>query len=135
MLAKFKIMKRKYSYTISTELIWTSFDYGTVDADNIEEARGLAIEELRYNFDKANDAFKHCDVTEHFRIQFNDKAVQVEELNWQHIDSGTQWKILEITHGTAYIECTKQSQTSLWKKGDKRFQHQYHMEQFYRPVN
>lgn len=61
----------KYNYTVSTNNIWTSFDFGEVEADNIEDARKLAIEQLTYDFAKANDALAHCDNTIGFTISFN----------------------------------------------------------------
>jgi len=70
---------KKYNYSVSTNTIWTSFDYGTVEADNIIDAKKLAIEKLKYNFQKANDAFKHCDITEGFTINFNEYDVIVTE--------------------------------------------------------
>lgn len=71
---------RTYRYTVSTNSIWTSFDYGSVDAESIEEARRLAIQELKSNFEKANDALRRCDSTRDldFSISFSEGSVSVE---------------------------------------------------------
>jgi len=66
-----------FEYSVSTNTIWTSFDYGEVEAETIEEARIKAITELTNDFKKANDAFDHCDITKGFKIEFNERDVQV----------------------------------------------------------
>jgi hypothetical protein len=70
---------KTWNYSVSTATIWTSFDYGAVEAETYEEAREKAIEQLRYDFKKANDAFKHCDVTKGFLISFNQDDVLITE--------------------------------------------------------
>jgi hypothetical protein len=69
---------KKYRYNISTNTIWTSFDYGEVEAENLEEAREKAIEKLKYDVKKCNDAFKYCDITQGFEIEMDYKQVEVE---------------------------------------------------------
>jgi hypothetical protein len=71
---------KRYSYTVSTSTIWTSFDYGEIEADNELEARKKAIAQLRYDFDKANESLAHCDNTKGFSIHFNDSEVQIKLL-------------------------------------------------------
>jgi hypothetical protein len=46
---------KKYKYSVSTNVIWASFDYGEVFANSYEEAKKLAIIELDSNFKKANE--------------------------------------------------------------------------------
>jgi len=67
-----------YSYSVSTNVIWTSFDFGEVMAESLQEARRLAIEELQYRFSKANDALAHCDSTSGYVLSFNEDDVVVE---------------------------------------------------------
>ena len=66
---------KKYEYSVSTNTIWASFDYGEVEAQDIEQAKKLAIEKLRYDFKKANDALEHCDITKGFTLNFNESDV------------------------------------------------------------
>ena len=68
---------KKYRYSVSTNTIWTSFDYGEVEAENIDDARTLAIEKLKNDFKKANDVFDHCDITKGFTINFDEKQVEI----------------------------------------------------------
>lgn len=72
----------KWKYTVSTNTIWASFDYGEVEADSSEEAFELAKEELQQNFDKANRAFNHSTNGEAlgFRIEFDADQIQIEPL-------------------------------------------------------
>lgn len=70
---------RKFNYTVSTSTLWTSFDFGVVEAENIEKATEKAIEKLNDDFKKANDAFFHCDITKKFTIEFNKDCVEITE--------------------------------------------------------
>ena len=73
-----------YEYTVSTNTIWASFDFGEVVASTLEEATKKAIEELTYDFDKANEALAYCGITEGFKIEFAASEVRVslkEKLN------------------------------------------------------
>ena len=67
----------KYYYSVSSNNLWASFDYGEVEANSYEEARELAIKQLKYDFQKANDAFNHCDITQGFSIDFDDSQLLV----------------------------------------------------------
>jgi hypothetical protein len=49
---------KKYSYLLSTNTIWTSFDYGEVEANSYEEAEEKAIIELKKELEKCNNALK-----------------------------------------------------------------------------
>ena len=70
---------RKFNYSVSTSTIWTSFDSGQVEADNIEEAKEQAIEKLKYDFEKANNALAFSDNTLGFTINFDESQVTVTE--------------------------------------------------------
>ena len=64
---------------MSTNTLWTSFDCGTVEASNKEEARNLAIAKLQIDFQKANDALKTLTYTDGFSIHFDESQVEITE--------------------------------------------------------
>ena len=66
-----------YNYSVSTTIIWTSFDSGQVKAENREEAKKLAAEELKENFQKANDALAFADNTKGFSLEFNPDCIEI----------------------------------------------------------
>lgn len=68
-----------YKYSNSTNTIWTSFDYGEVEADTIEEAREKAIIELKYNLCKVNDVLSSADITKNFTIEMDFSQLEVYE--------------------------------------------------------
>lgn len=70
---------KKWNYTVSTNTIWTSFDFGTVEAETQEQARKKAIEKLKYDFSKVNDALRHSDNTNGFEVYFDESQVEVSE--------------------------------------------------------
>ena len=72
---------KKYKYSVTTNVIWCSFDFGEVEAETREEAREKAKDQLMYDFDKANKAFEHCDNTSGFQIAFNETEIMIEEQN------------------------------------------------------
>lgn len=72
-----------WDYSLSTNTIWTSFDCGQVEADTYEEACALALKELKYNVDKANTVFKHCDITQGFTIDMDYTQLEVNLANPQ----------------------------------------------------
>lgn len=74
-------IKTRYRYSVSNNTIWTSFDYGEVEAVSPEMAKKLAIEKLRYAFLKANDALEFSDNTAGFSIRFNEDEVTVEPIS------------------------------------------------------
>lgn len=61
--------------------IWTNFDFGTVEAENIEQARAIAIKNLNYDFQKANDALAHSDNTKGFSLNFDESQVEIKEMS------------------------------------------------------
>lgn len=67
-----------WNYSLSTNTIWTSFDCGQIEADTYEEACALALKELKYNVDKANTVFKHCDITQGFTIDMDYTQLEVK---------------------------------------------------------
>jgi len=70
----------RWNYTISTNTIWTSFDYGYVEAQDYETAKILAQAEIKNNFSKANDALKHCDITDGFKIEYDESQIELTEV-------------------------------------------------------
>lgn len=71
---------KKWNYKCSTNTIWTSFDYGTVEAPTQEEALIKAKEELSYNLKKCNDTLDHCDITKGFRVKFDLSQIELSEV-------------------------------------------------------
>ena len=69
----------KWQYSISTNTLWTSFDYGEVEGDNYDEALVNAKKELKYNFDKANQVLQSADVTKDFSIEYNEDDIQLTQ--------------------------------------------------------
>jgi len=74
-----------FNYTVSTCTIWTSFDYGFVEAENYEEAKIKAINQLTYNFNKANEALLKCEDTKGFSVEFDSSQVEINEATAQQI--------------------------------------------------
>lgn len=68
-----------WEYNMNANTIWTSFDYGEVEADTFEEAYELALKELTYNFNKANEVLKTADVTISFTVEFADDQIDVKQ--------------------------------------------------------
>lgn len=66
---------KKYKYSVSTNIIWASFDYGEVFANSHEEAKKLAIIELDGNFKKANELLSGF-----ADIHYNVDEIQIEEI-------------------------------------------------------
>ena len=71
---------KTYSYSVSTNTIWASFDFGEVEAENREQALEKAIEQLNYDFDKVNTVLNSADVTSGFTVSFNKGDVCIKEL-------------------------------------------------------
>jgi hypothetical protein len=70
---------KTYKYSVSTNTLWASFDFGEVQARSIEEAKVLAIEKITEDFEKANEAFAQCENTRGFSIDFNADEIQITE--------------------------------------------------------
>jgi ribosomal protein S5 len=67
---------KTYQYSVSTSVIWSSFDFGTVEAQDIQEARDKALEKLKNDFSEVNKLLSLIGHT----IDFNKDAVEVIEL-------------------------------------------------------
>lgn len=69
---------KSYNYSVSTSLLYTSFDYGIVEAETREEAMVLAIAELDLEFELVNTVLK---VGGHNgKIYFDRNGVELEEI-------------------------------------------------------
>lgn len=88
-----------YHYSVSTNTIWTSFDCGDVEAENREQAREKAIAQLKYDFDKANEALKHCDITDGFKVEFDPSQVQITMTNIANTDDIKQFIVNIVESG------------------------------------
>lgn len=71
---------KRYSYSLTTNSIWTSFDFGEIEASNLNEAKEKAIEQITYDFNKANEVLDSADVTAGFKIEINIDNLIVEEI-------------------------------------------------------
>jgi hypothetical protein len=67
----------KWDYNNSTNTIWTSFDYGEVEADTYEEARVKAINQLKCDLEKANTVLHSCANVRSFRIDMNFEQIEI----------------------------------------------------------
>jgi hypothetical protein len=74
-----------FNYTVSSSILWTSFDYGFVEAENYEEAKVKALKELTDNFNKANEAFRKCEDTKGFSVDFYPGFIKIEEATPEQI--------------------------------------------------
>ena len=76
-------VNRIWKYSLTTNTIWTSFDNGTVIANSVEEARDLAIQEIKYRLDKVNHVLASADVTQGLTINMDlDKnQLEIKEIN------------------------------------------------------
>lgn len=68
-----------WEYNNSTNTIWTSFDFGEVEADTKEEALQKAKDKLEYDLEKCNDALKNCDITNGFKIEMDLSQIEVKQ--------------------------------------------------------
>jgi hypothetical protein len=66
-----------YEYSVTTATIWTSFDYGEVQAETIEEAIDKATIEVAYSLKKCNDALKQCDFALGFQVSIALDQIEV----------------------------------------------------------
>lgn len=69
---------KKYRYSATSNTIWTSFDFGEVEANNQQEAKTKAIEKLKYDLAKVNEVLNSADVTCNFSIGIDFENVEVE---------------------------------------------------------
>jgi hypothetical protein len=70
----------KWNYSLTTNTIWISFDYGEVIADTEQEAREKAIKEIKSNLDKVNTTLKNSKETVGFVIDMDFSQVEVEQI-------------------------------------------------------
>ena len=66
-----------WEYTVSTNTIWTSFDFGEVEADTLGEAIQKAKDEVKSKLDKVNIAISQCDITYGMTIDINLDNIEV----------------------------------------------------------
>lgn len=71
-----------WNYSLTTNTIWLSFDYGQVIANSIDEAREKAIKQLRYDLDKVNHVLASADTTLSFKIEVDFTQLTVEPLEY-----------------------------------------------------
>ncbi len=70
----------KWRYTVSSGSFWASFDEGEVEAFTYEGAVDKALDKLRYDFQKVNDALAFCDTTRGFSVDFDPQSLEVESI-------------------------------------------------------
>jgi hypothetical protein len=92
-----------WDYKLTTNTIWTSFDFGQVEANTHEEAEKKALKKLKYDLSKANDALAHCDITDGFTIDMDFSQLEVTEAN---VNNKTL-KVKEYTFGELNPEAQK----------------------------
>lgn len=71
---------KEYSYSVSTETIWSSIDCGNVFAESLEEAREKAVREVEYNLEKINDVLAQSENTKGFTISIDLTQLTVKEV-------------------------------------------------------
>jgi hypothetical protein len=86
-----------WDYSLSTNTIWTSFDCGHVEADTYEEAKELALKQLKYDVDKANTVFDHCDITQGFKLEMDYTQLEVTLANPQPLPVAPEPETLPLT--------------------------------------
>jgi len=67
-----------WSYSVSTEILWTSFDFGEVRAEDYNEALQKACAELDDNFRIANKALEDADTG--FSVSYDARDIKIEEV-------------------------------------------------------
>lgn len=71
---------KTYKYSVSTETIWTSFDGGTVKAENYSAACTKAEAEVQYHLDITNKALAANPETKGITIDISMDQIQVNEV-------------------------------------------------------
>ena len=61
----------KWNYSVSTLTIWTSFDYGEVEANSEAEALVKAKAEVSYNLQKCNEVLASSENTKGFTVEID----------------------------------------------------------------
>lgn len=71
-----------WDYSNSTETIWTTFDYGTVEAETEEEAKEKAITEIKNELKKVNEI-----LTKHGYQSDGDRTIEMSFTDIQVTES------------------------------------------------
>ena len=66
----------EWQWNVSTETIWTSFDYGTVEADTQEEALEKAVAQVTTDLNECNKILKGTG----FNIGISTDQIQIERV-------------------------------------------------------
>lgn len=74
-LIKSELGLKKWSYSVSTNVIWSSFDYGEVIAKNYEDAKKFAKIKLDEDFKKANELLGNFG-----SINYGEDEITIEEI-------------------------------------------------------
>lgn len=74
-------VNKKWEYSLTTNTIWASFDHGTVTAKTSEEARELAIQQIKYDLQKTNEVLRSADITKGFFVDMDFTQLEVKEID------------------------------------------------------
>lgn len=78
-LKNYKEMKT-FRYKNTTSTIWTSFDYGEVQAENRDDAERMAIERLTEDLELVNHKLSQFATTKGFSISMDMDQIEIEEV-------------------------------------------------------
>lgn len=70
-------LKKTWNYKLSSENIWSNFDFGQVKAHTYEEAQKLAKKELKINLEKCNKILEGSGFS--VEMDFSNINVDLEE--------------------------------------------------------
>lgn len=71
---------KTFRYKITTNTIWTSFDYGEVQAENRDDAERIAIERLTEDLELVNQKLSQFATTKHMVINMDLDQIEIEEV-------------------------------------------------------
>lgn len=74
-LVKRELSLKRWSYSVSTNVMWCSFDYGEVIAKNYEDAKKFAKIKLDEEFKKANELLGNFG-----SINYSEDEITIEEV-------------------------------------------------------
>jgi len=80
-IVEVEAVNKKWEYSLTTNTIWTSFDHGTVTAKTSEEARELAIQQIKYDLQKTNEVLRSADITKGFFVDMDFTQLEVKEID------------------------------------------------------
>lgn len=80
-IVEVEAVNKKWEYSLTTNTIWTSFDHGTVRAKTKEEARELAIQQIKYDLQKTNEVLRSADITKGFFVDMDFTQLEVKEID------------------------------------------------------